>query len=154
MQIKRIASGESDLVVGLFDKYRVFYKQPSDQVLAENFITERLINNESVIFVAMHETNGKIIPVGFAQLYPLYSSVRAIKNWILNDLYVEREYRKQGAGEKLIKASIDFAKENKAKFIQLETATDNFPAQSLYEAIGFKRQEQINEFYIYRMELN
>jgi ribosomal protein S18 acetylase RimI-like enzyme len=154
MQIQRITSSESDLVIGLFDKYRMFYKQPSNPVVAENFITERLINNESIIFVALHESDGKIIPVGFAQLYPLYSSVRAIKNWILNDLYVEREYRKQGAGEKLIKASIHFAKENGAKFIQLETATDNFPAQSLYEVIGFKRQEQHNEFYIYRIEVN
>jgi ribosomal protein S18 acetylase RimI-like enzyme len=154
VQIKRITSLESDLVISLFDKYRMFYKQPSNPALAENFVTERLANNESIIFVALNETNGKIIPVGFAQLYPLYSSVQAIKNWILNDLYVERDYRKQGTGEKLIKASIHFAKENNAKFIQLETATDNFPARSLYEAIGFKKQEQNNNFYVYRIEVN
>lgn len=154
MQIKRINTGDKDFVVGLFDKYRIFYKQPSNMALAESFIKERLDNNESIIFVAFQKTGGKIIPAGFTQLYPMYSSVQAIKNWILNDLYVDSDYRKQGIGEKLIKAAITFAKKDHAKFIQLETATDNYTAQSLYEAIGFKKQEMGNDFFTYSFEVN
>jgi len=82
--VKRIAVNELALVTGLFNSYRMFYKQASDMALAENFISERLSNNESVVFVAMDGDK----PVGFTQLYPKYSSLRAVKNWILNDLYV------------------------------------------------------------------
>jgi ribosomal protein S18 acetylase RimI-like enzyme len=149
MQIKRIYPEEAGLVNSLFDQYRQFYKQPSDIILAEKFIKDRLSNNESVIFVAL---NGNI-PVGFTQLYPQYSSVRAVKNWILNDLYVDSAHRKQGVGEALMKTAMDFAKSQGATFVQLETAFDNYTAQRLYEAIGFKRQEPGNDFYIYRISI-
>tara|TARA_Y100001001_G_C7809447_1_gene239245 strand:- start:28 stop:258 length:231 start_codon:yes stop_codon:yes gene_type:complete len=71
MEIKRIKKSESHLVIGLFDKYRVFYKQEPDLALAKEFIQARLNNDESIIFVAIKEGQ----PVGFTQLYPKYSSV-------------------------------------------------------------------------------
>ncbi len=146
LTVKRIGVNEAGLVVDLFDKYRVFYKQPSDIALAQGFITERLTHNESVIYVAL--LNEK--PVGFTQLYPKYSSMRAVKNWILNDLYVDEAYRKQGIAAKLIQAAMDFARSNNAKFVQLETQTDNFNAQRLYEAVGFIQQQPDTEFIVYR----
>ncbi len=153
MEIKRITKDEAGLVIDLFNKYRVFYKQPSNGILAKQFIEERLGNNESVIFVCLDKKDDKETPVGFTQLYPTYSSVRAVKNWILNDLYVESDYRKQGVGEKLIKKAMEFAKEEGAKFVELSTAVTNYTAQSLYEAIGFKKQEPDNEFFTYRIAL-
>jgi len=147
MNIKRINLSEADLVIGLFDKYRVFYKKNSDVGLAEQFIKTRLSNNESVIFVAL---DGEV-PTGFTQLYPKYSSVSAVKNWILNDLYVEPNNRKQGIGEALIKTAMDFAKGDGATYVQLETAVDNYTAQSLYETIGFQKQEPDTEYFLYRI---
>ena len=147
MKIKRIDPSEANLVISLFDKYRVFYQKPSDMALAEKFIKTRLDNNESVIFVALEND----LPIGFTQLYPKYSSVSAVKNWILNDLYVESNYRKQGIGEALIKTAMNFAKSDGASYVQLETAVDNYTAQSLYEAIGFQKQEPDSEFFLYRI---
>jgi ribosomal protein S18 acetylase RimI-like enzyme len=149
--IKRIGLTETDLVVDLFDKYRVFYKQPSDMQRARQFITERLENNESVIFVALND--GKY-PVGFTQLYPTYSSMRTVKNWILNDLYVDQQYRKQGIGQMLINAAMNFAKANYARVLRLETAADNHTAQRLYEAVGFKKQPLYESFIVYKIDIN
>jgi ribosomal protein S18 acetylase RimI-like enzyme len=151
MEIKRIASSESNLVIELFDKYRVFYKQPSDISLAKIFIQSRLDNNESVVFVALITGNDIAIPAGFTQLYPVYSSVRAAKNWILNDLYVDAPYRKQGIGEALIKTAMDFARNEQASYVELSTALDNFTAQRVYEAIGFQKQMPDTGFYTYRI---
>ena len=147
MDIKRINLSEAKLVIGLFDKYRVFYKKLSGPGLAEQFIKARLSNNESVIFVALDGD----LPIGFTQLYPKYSSVSAVKNWILNDLYVEPSYRKQGIGEALIKTAMDFAKGDGATYVQLETAVDNCTAQSLYEGIGFEKQAPDTDFFLYRI---
>src|ERR1700761_8028436 len=97
ISIKRINVDEVGLVIELFDQYRVFYKKPSDLVLARRFLTDRLANNESVVFAAMNGDE----PVGFTQLYPTFSSGRAEKNWILNDLYVSANHRKQGIGAML-----------------------------------------------------
>ena len=149
MEIIRIDSTQGDLVFDLFDKYRIFYQQPSNIALAQTFIQARLDSNESVIFVALVNST----PVGFTQLYPRYSSLRAIKNWLLNDLYVDKDYRKQGIGEQLIKTAMNFAKENQATFVELSTAVDNYTAQSLYEHIGFERQKPETDFYTYRIGL-
>jgi ribosomal protein S18 acetylase RimI-like enzyme len=154
MEIKRIDNTEHHLVVDLFNKYRIFYNQSSDIDLADSFIKQRLEQNESVIFVALVQEDRKNIPAGFTQLYPKYSSVRAVKDWILNDLYVDASYRKKGLGEKLIKAAVEFANNNKAKFIQLQTAVDNYPAQSLYESLGFIKLEPESNFITYQLALN
>jgi len=154
MQIKRISLSEYKLVTDLFNKYRVFYKQPSDITLAESFIKERLENNESVIFVALTDVDGQQVPVGFTQLYPLISSGRAARNWLLNDLYVEASHRNQGIGESLIKTAMEFARGKNATFVKLETAVDNYTAQSLYESIGFKKQEPGNAFFAYQIQLS
>lgn len=149
IEIKRIELSEANLVVGLFNQYRIFYGKFSDLGMAKAFIDARLEHNESVIFVALDGDK----PVGFTQLYPKYSSARLTKNWILNDLFVDNDYRKQGIGEKLIKTAMNFAKTQGSTFVQLETAVDNFTAQSLYEAIGFKKQEPDNEFFLYRIDI-
>ena len=149
MKTRRIVASEYQLVINLFNDYRVFYKFPSDIALAERFIKERLDNNESVIFAAF-EDNAEM-PVGFTQLYPLISSGRAIKNWVLNDLYVEAGHRKKGIGETLIKTAMEFATSTGAAFVQLETAVDNYTAQSLYENIGFKKQAPDDKFFVYRI---
>ena len=151
MEIKRITLAEADLVIELFDKYRVFYKQQSDMVLAETFINERLDKNESIIFVALENENDKLVPAGFTQLYPKYSSISAKKNWILNDLYVAPHYRGKGIGEQLIKIAMRFAKNENAVYVQLETAVDNYTAQSLYERIGFIKQGLESEYLMYRI---
>lgn len=149
IEIKRIDLNEANLVVGLFNQYRIFYGKFSDLGMAKAFIDARLANKESIIFVALADDQ----PVGFTQLYPKYSSARLSKNWILNDLFVDLDYRKQGIGEALIETAMNFAKTQGATFVQLETAVDNYTAQSLYETIGFKKQEPDKEFFLYKIDI-
>jgi ribosomal protein S18 acetylase RimI-like enzyme len=153
MQIKRILLSEHNLVIALFNNYRVFYKQEPDLALAETYIKARLQNNESIIFVALADVDGVQVPTGFTQLYPRLSSVRATKNWLLNDLYVDEAFRKQGIGEALIKKAMEFARNDGATYIKLETAIDNYTAQSLYEAIGFIKQAPGGSFFTYQAQL-
>ncbi len=153
IEIKRINSLESNLVIELFDKYRIFYKQLSNIELAKNFIQARLDNNESVIFVAIVKDKSRVIPIGFTQLYPKFSSGRAIKIWILNDLYVESKYRKKSVGESLIKTALRYAKEDGASHVELSTAIDNHTAQSLYESIGFIIQNPDTDFLNYKIDV-
>jgi ribosomal protein S18 acetylase RimI-like enzyme len=153
MEIKRITTSDYQLVSSLFNSYRIFYKQAPDMALAESFIKTRLQNNESVIFVALADLDGALVPAGFTQLYPVLSSVSATKNWLLNDLYVDANFRKQGIGEALIKTAMDFSRAEGATYVKLETATDNYTAQSLYEAIGFIKKETGESFFTYQIQL-
>lgn len=134
MCIERITPDSAKDVYSLFDQYRVFYKKTSDIELAKSFIDDRLKNNQSVIYVAYDLGT----PIGFTQLYPSYSSVSAVKYWILNDLYVQSDYRKKGIGRLLIEQAKEFCKKDNGKALFLETAKDNYTAKKLYEAIGFQ----------------
>lgn len=149
MKVKRVYRDDIKLVVKLFDRYREFYQQESDEALAEHFLCERLERNESVVFVALASGT---LPVGFVQLYPVYSSVRVEKNWVLNDLYVEEGFRRQGLGGGLVRAALDFAQVEGSRFLQLETAVDNLNAQRLYASFGFEQQHSDAAFLLYRLK--
>ncbi|MDA7980584.1 MAG: GNAT family N-acetyltransferase [Pirellulales bacterium] len=122
----------------LFDGYRRYYQQESNLAAAREFLTERLHNDESVIFLALSE--GK--PIGFTQLYPSFSSVSMRRIWILNDLFVAEDARRSGAGGALMETARRHAEETNAKGLVLATAHDNLAAQSLYERLGWKRDQE------------
>ncbi|MBD2034132.1 GNAT family N-acetyltransferase [Leptolyngbya sp. FACHB-321] len=126
----------------LFDQYRVFYKSPSELETARKFLQERFQKGDSMIFVASH--NGTI--VGFTQLYPSFSSVSMKRVWLLNDLFVEQTYRKQGVTKLLLCAAAKFAKQTEAIRISLATQISNVAAQSLYEALGYCKDEAFHHY--------
>ena len=94
-------------LVPLFDAYRIFYRQPSDRKAAKDFLYKRLTKNDSIIYVAFVDK----IAVGFTQLFPSFSSVSMQPLYILNDLYVDKEFRKQGIGGALLNKAKDLCKE-------------------------------------------
>ena len=50
--IKRASVNDAKIIGEVFDLYRVFYKQESNISVAQQYITERLSKNGSVIFFA------------------------------------------------------------------------------------------------------
>lgn len=130
----------------LFDQYRIFYHKDSDIPAAEKFLTERIKNRDSEIFVA--ENEGKL--VGFVQLYPLFSSTRMKRYWLLNDLYVNENYRGKGFSKQLIEASKELAKSTDAAGILLETGKSNDIGNKLYPSCGFEIYDEVN-FYEWKI---
>jgi ribosomal protein S18 acetylase RimI-like enzyme len=131
-------------IANLFDRYRIFYQSPSNIEAARNFLQERLQQNESVIFAA--SCDGIII--GFTQLYASFSSVSMKRIWILNDLFVEESYRKQGIANYLMNEAEKFARETGAARIVLSTQISNTVAQKLYESRGYLKDR---DFYHYAL---
>jgi GNAT superfamily N-acetyltransferase len=132
----------------LFDLYRVFYNQASDIAAANKFLKDRFANNESVILVAEQDHT----LVGFTQLYPIFSSVSLLRAWLLNDLYVHANARKKGIAGLLLGAAREHGLQTDAKYLLLETAADNFTAQSVYEKNGWKKTS--GYFYELGLTLN
>ena len=135
--IRRASAADLDALVPLFDAYRVFYAQPSDPVRARDFLAERLANRESAVLVAERGPSA----VGFTQLYPVFSSVRTARTWLLNDLFVVEGARRGGVARALLDAAAAFAREQGAAGLMLETTRDNAPARALYRAAGWHEDE-------------
>ena len=135
-----------DRVAPLFDAYRQFYGLAPDLALARWFLRERLSRGESVVLLA--EDDGRAL--GFVQMYPTFSSLRAARTFVLYDLFVDPAARQHGIGRRLMQAAAEEARARGAVSLVLSTARTNAPAQRLYESLGWVRDE---EFYEYNLTL-
>ncbi len=90
------------------------------------YIIENIIN-DSNYNILIYKDDGKVI--GFIMTYTLYDTTD-----ILN-IIVDKNYRRQNIGSKLIEKIIEINKNNK---IMLEVNTNNEPAINLYKKLGFE----------------
>ncbi len=130
----------------IFDLYRQFYRQPTNIENARRFLKERIINKESVIFISTEEDE---TITGFVQLYPIFTSVGLKRCWLLNDLFVKKDYRKKGIARKLLDKCKKHAEETNASGIILETSKNNLEGNVLYPTEGFILQDESN-FYFWK----
>jgi ribosomal protein S18 acetylase RimI-like enzyme len=142
-QIRQGTIHDLDTLASLFDGYRQFYGQPADLARARGFLAERLDREESLILLAL---GGQDKGLGFTQLYPLFSSVRTVRIYLLNDLFVAASARRQGVAAALLKAAAQEARSLGASSLSLSTALDNAPAQALYESLGWRRDKEFCEY--------
>ena len=133
----------------LFNDYRVFYNQPSDVDACRKFIAKRIQDHDSIIYVVRNETE----IFGFAQLYPLFSSVQMKRLWVLNDLFVKQSARRKGIARMLIERCRELAVETDASGLLLETEKNNMEGNKLYPAENFILLDNSN-FYFWNTSLS
>ena len=138
MEIRIAETPELPLLANLFDHYRQFYGQVPDLDGARSFMQQRLFVGDSVILVAAHDET----LIGFVQLYPSFSSVSMQRIYILNDLFVGPNFRKQGVGRSLIQAAERFGRDQNAVRLTLATAVTNEAARALYESLGWVEDDK------------
>ncbi|NQZ76172.1 MAG: GNAT family N-acetyltransferase [Ekhidna sp.] len=147
MIIRAASIADLNELTRLFDGYRVWYQMNSDLEGAHEFLTERLEKQDSKIYVC---DDGKNL-AGFTQLYPLFSSTRMKRYWLLNDLFVDDNYRGKGLSVQLIDQAKDLVKTSGACGMFLETQKTNLIGNKLYPRAGFKLNETTN-FYEWTSE--
>lgn len=142
LTILRATSEHIDQLTPLFDAYRQFYGQRTDMRSAQQYLQKRFDDNAMTVFMAFVGARA----IGFVLMYPSFSSVSMAPIWILNDVYVAKEERRQGAGVALLERCQMYAIETGYRGITLATATNNVTAQHIYERMGWRRDRS---FYHY-----
>lgn len=148
MIIREAVKADMPQLCELFDGYRVFYRKESDIQGAVQFLKERFDEKDTVLFVAENEEK-KLM--GFVHLFPLFSSTRLKKLWLLNDLFVNAEYRGLGVSIKLINRAKVLVQETSACGMFLETEKSNTIGNNLYPKTGFKLNSDSN-YYVWDVE--
>ena len=139
----RLAEAQDlDHLADLFDQYRQFYECPPDLSVAKNWIADNLERGRSTIFAA--DDGAQLL--GFTQLYPALCSVDLVEYFVLYDLYVIKAARRQGIARALMNAASKWATAQGAARLDLETARDNAPGQSLYRDLGYELDEVVLQF--------
>jgi ribosomal protein S18 acetylase RimI-like enzyme len=66
--------------------------------------------------------------------------------WVLNDLFVTPEARRDGVGRLLLDAAAELGRSTGACRVVLSTAKDNAVAKALYEATGYRLDERFDHY--------
>jgi GNAT superfamily N-acetyltransferase len=83
-------------------------------------------------------------PVGFATLYWTWSTTRAGRLGVMEDLFVAPSARGNGLAEALIDACADRCRRQGAELLAWQTAPTNLRAQRVYDRVGATREQWID----------
>jgi GNAT superfamily N-acetyltransferase len=123
--------------------YCDFYEvSPSDEALLA--LSEALVDdpvNEGLQLIARGEHSRAL---GFATLYWTWSTARAARVGVMNDLFVAPHARGLRVGERLIEACREQCRQRGAVSLGWQTALDNDTAQRLYDRIGGVRERWLD----------
>ncbi|MCY1439700.1 Acetyltransferase (GNAT) family protein [compost metagenome] len=147
MRIIQATLEHLDLIAPLFVRYREFYGELPYPDSSRAFLEKRLKHKESVIYLALPDDDDSKL-LGFCQLYPSFSSLSLKRVWILNDIFVAEEARRQLVADHLIKTAKKMAKETNSVRMRVSTSSNNEAAQKTYESIGFREDTQFKNYIL------
>lgn len=140
--IEQLKKGTFDI----FDAIRHLVAQLDNDYkpLSNRDIKEMLDSPNCFIFVAKTSQN-KIVGMATLVVYRIPYTKKAV----LDDLVVDKKFRGQGIGTKLLKTVIAKAKKTGAFVIDFTSKPTRESANNLYKKLGFKQRET----NIYRFDL-
>lgn len=142
----RIAvAGEADLaeLLPLLRGYCDFYEvHPSDSALLA--LARSLLADPDREGLQLIARDGSGAAVGFATVYWSWSTARAARIGVMNDLFVAESARRRGVAEALIRACLERCERRGAVALEWETAPENLRAQSVYDRLGARRERWLS----------
>ena len=130
--INKAQLNDLEILLPLFDGYRKFYGQNSQESENKKYLSNLLQGNEACFLIILEDK----IPIGYSAIFFSYSSVSAKKIAIINDLFVNEKKRGLGFGQVLMDYSIKYIKKSlKIEHIRWVTLKDNIKAQKSYDKI-------------------
>lgn len=146
MRIVQATLEHLEQLTPLFVSYREHFGQLPYPDSSRKFLERRIRNKESVIYLAQADDDDKIL--GFCQLYSSFSSLSLKRVWILNDIYVCQDARRQLVADNLIHTAKQMAKQTNAVRLRVASSVDNLVAHKLYESIGFSEDHEFKSFVL------
>jgi GNAT superfamily N-acetyltransferase len=136
---------EADLedLLPLMRGYCEFYgTEPSDEALLA--LSSALLadpEHEGLQLIA-RDPDGAA--VGFATIFWTWSTTRAERIGVMNDLFVDPAARGTGLADSLITACVDQCRTRGASRLEWQTAPDNARAQAVYDRVGGAREQWLD----------
>jgi GNAT superfamily N-acetyltransferase len=137
--------GEQDLhdLLVLMRGYCDFYEvDPPDHSLLD--LSRALIadpDREGLQLIARNEEGDAL---AFATVYWSWSTSKAARLGVMNDLYVIPQARGRGLAELLIAACLERCRRHGAVELEWQTALDNERAQAVYDRVGGVRERWLS----------
>lgn len=114
----------------------------SDQRFASTF--DEALHHPELITLLLIEKEKKVI--GFANLMTIFSVWSHGKALILDDLYINEEFRGNGIGRSVMQFIENYGRENGCKRLQFQSEYTNPEAHKFYEQLGYVSESM--HFYV------
>lgn len=133
MKIFKAEQWNLDILLPLFEHYRLAsgMSENPDRTLA--FLTNRIRFSESIFFIALDDDNQQ--PLGFIQLYPRLSSLQLQRYWQLTDIFVLPNSNYADIYTALVAKAKEFVRYTQSTRLVVEQGQQQ---QAILEAEGFK----------------
>jgi GNAT superfamily N-acetyltransferase len=136
---------ESDLaeLLTLMRGYCDFYDvAPSDEALLA--MSRALIADPAREGMQLMARDARGTPIGFATIFWTWSTTRAARIGVMNDIFVAPGARGTGVADELIAACLERCRSHGAARLTWRTALDNHRAQAVYDRVGGQRSQWLD----------
>ena len=136
MRIIQASIDHLDLLTPMFIRFREENGADTLPESSRKYLEERLTNQDSVIYLAFDDAEKTLY--GFCQLFPSYSSSSLKRVWLINDIYVSQDARRQLVADRLLQKAKQMANETNSVRLRAMHQANNPNARAMYESIGFR----------------
>lgn len=141
--VRRVGEADVSELLVLMRGYCDFYEvSPSDRALRA--LVAALRSDPAREGVQLIARDAHRTAVGFATVFWSWSTARAARLGVMNDLFVDPRARGSGAAEALIEGCVRECEAHGAGAITWETALDNERAQAVYDRVGAVRERWLS----------
>lgn len=133
VEIRPIAAGDSAAWRDLFRAYGVFYESTFDDAQLDH-VWSLLLDPEGGVDALVAEVDGRV--VGFAHYRSHPDTFSTGRDWYLDDLFTDPEFRGGGVGTALIAHLTDLARATGPGTLRWITAESNDRAQRVYDRVA------------------
>lgn len=145
--LRQASSREIPILLGFIKSYYklesiVFFEDKVHKALIE------LINSNNIGRVWLIYLNNKAI--GYIVLCFSYSLVSFGQDGMIDEFYIDDEYRKKGIGTQILNIVMKNSKKLGLNCLYLEISKNNIAAQTLYEKLNFKVRDN---YFLMKLDL-
>ena len=146
INIRSADISDAKTILSFITDLAIYEKAEHEVIATEETIQNTIFSEKSHVKALICEYNNK--PIGFAVYFFNYSTWLAKSGLYLEDLYIDPEYRGNGAGKLMLKKMAEIAIENNCGRFEWSCLDWNKPARDFYKSIGAEEQ---SEWIGYRM---
>lgn len=132
-----------DLLTKLIQDERQYNKFIDGKFIVKDYF-KNVIKDDNNILLCYEEDN---LVVGYVFLKQVVCD--DVNGYLIDGLFVEKEYRNRGIATKLLKESLNIVKDKDICFVDVGAMAENKTSLNLYKSLGFK-EFKINLRIVYK----
>ncbi|HBO38701.1 MAG TPA: GNAT family N-acetyltransferase [Pasteurellaceae bacterium] len=136
MKIFKAEQWNLELLLPLFEEYRLAYGMRENPERSLAFLKNRICFNETIVFIALDEQQNA---VGFVQLYPRLSSLQLQRYWQVTEIFVQDLSNKANIFNALIEKAKEFVRftQSRRLIVELDPLHGD-----IWESNGFRQNSK------------